>query len=138
MRLVILLAAVILSFANYSDGWAQDRRNDVQNLYNDCRAPMGSFENSICLGFVSGIGRHMFNVGDSFKKLRENDPKNEGRVTAILFPLSACSKSRVSNGAMVQAFVNWAGRHPERWSDERYAGVWEAIRETWPCLPGNF
>lgn len=133
MRLTFVLAAT-LALAGCAAAIAQERRTDVQQLYNDCKSPRGSFENTLCIGYVVGVGQQMFYAGETFRGLRKNEPKDNGRAIATLFLLSACSQSSVSNGAMVQAFVNWAARHPERWTDKRQIGVWEAIQNTWPCL----
>jgi hypothetical protein len=34
---------------------------------------------------------------------------------------------------MVQAFLNWAEKHPEAWSYNQIRGVILALGETWPC-----
>jgi hypothetical protein len=39
----------------------------------------------------------------------------------------------VTSGAGVQAFINCAEKHPEKWHSPDGWGVNEAVRETWPC-----
>jgi hypothetical protein len=36
-------------------------------------------------------------------------------------------------GAVIQAFLNWADKHPEKWARPRIFGATAAMRETWPC-----
>jgi len=38
-----------------------------------------------------------------------------------------------SIGAAIQAFLNWADAHPERWGDSFSAGMMAAAMDTFPC-----
>jgi hypothetical protein len=96
---------------------------NVQTLLRDCKQPEDSGYGIFCLGFISGIGGTMQAVGEA-----------ERRVNAPSFrQLGICSTGKISNGAMVQAFINWAEKNPQQWQKEQWAGVVVALRETWPC-----
>ena len=47
--------------------------------------------------------------------------------------ISACTKSFVSNKAMVQAFVRWVEDNPTEQRENMQVGVMAAIANTWPC-----
>ena len=51
----------------------------------------------------------------------------------ILLKISKFSGEHVTRGAMLQAFLIWAEKHPEKWSHYNGTGVLEALHETWPC-----
>lgn len=38
-----------------------------------------------------------------------------------------------SNGAALEAFINWAEKHPEKWAWKMQLGVNLALHETWLC-----
>jgi Rap1a immunity proteins len=66
-------------------------------------------------------------------------------ITAIVESLTAvgkeplthqygiCPSGSISTVATVQAFNNWAQRHPKQGSLMRYSGVAWALQERWPC-----
>jgi hypothetical protein len=91
----------------------------VQDLYRKCKEPFGSFENALCIGYVTAIGDAMIvwatKTGES----------------ALAKSFSMCGSA--SYGAMIQAFINWAEQHPEEWGQPRVAGVVLALREKWAC-----
>lgn len=39
--------------------------------------------------------------------------------------------------ARIQAFMNWARAHPEKWNLTDFEGVVLALRESWPCKNSN-
>jgi Rap1a immunity proteins len=80
-----------------------------------------------CLEFVSGVARQLFT-----NRLALKDIKTSRDLIMMSIP-SACPTSFVSNGAMVQAFSEWAKRHPEEWRATAQIGVMQAVRDTWPC-----
>jgi hypothetical protein len=88
----------------------------VQDLINDCRSGV-NYEQAYCLGFIAGSV--MLHNGDS--------------VAVTLW--AACSADEPTFGAMRQAFLNWADKHPEDWNIGALAGVALAIKATWPCPP---
>jgi hypothetical protein len=54
------------------------------------------------------------------------------------FALCSEPKGTVPTGReMIQAFVNWAEKHPESWSQRNIYGVALALRESWPCSATN-
>ncbi len=92
----------------------------VQGLYELCTVDdRAHFNVMACFGYISGIRDMMMVIGTLDAPVK------------IYFGL--CSKDEVASGATVQAFKNWAEKHPEMWSKPRGAGVGIALREAWPC-----
>jgi hypothetical protein len=114
---VILLSALVLC----RQAEAQDKPDQtVQGLYMACKETnMDQFDRGRCLGFISGIGDVMAVIGSGRHDLQ----------------LGLCGPSPTPTyGAMIQAFMNWAEKHPEQWNIAQEAGVVIALRETWPCV----
>jgi Rap1a immunity proteins len=118
-----ILAGLLFPFSAAS----QKARMDVQALHQLCK-----LDQDLCLGYVSGVGDHMLLTGaflrNQLKGLKEEDRE-------LLTGLAAClpPKTPTSSGAMVQAFINWAEKHPENWKMYMHPGVILALNETWPC-----
>jgi hypothetical protein len=109
------VAAMILAAA-LSRATADD---NVQSLYNLCKTGEGSQEFALCVGYIGGIGSVMQFMGAGLKQHPD------------LRPFAICGTA--SNGAMVQAFVYWAGKNPREWTNKQTVGVMAALRENWPC-----
>ena len=62
-----------------------------------------------CLGYISGV-------------------TDEMRVEK-----SICMSEGVATAATVQAFINWATGHPDKWNLYRLVGVRSALTGAWPC-----
>jgi hypothetical protein len=90
----------------------------VQFLYETCRAEIAANMPRFCLGYILGVGQLMAvnaEFGDNF---------------------ALCSVPKgvpPSGGAMIQAFLNWAEKHPESWTQRNLFGLALALRESWPC-----
>ena len=78
-----------------------------------------------CIGFVAGIGATMSLTGSWLM----TEPELKARDPGI----SICYTGILSPGAMIQAFRNWAEKHPESWGARDALGVMHALNETWPC-----
>ena len=96
---------------------SQEFNATVQGLLQQCKAlsdpqTQNGYGALYCLGYVTGAADVLLTLGLS--------------GTAGI-----CGK--ISYEAAVQAFVNWATAHPERWTNDRLLGVTVALRETWPC-----
>lgn len=96
---------------------AADPAVSVQGLYQQCTG--GTPEQVYCLGYITGVAESMIVLGGG----RDSSAHSFG----------VCSKVTISPAAEVQAFKNWAERHPEMWGQIRYIGVLFALREHWPC-----
>src|SRR5580658_4714927 len=94
LRLVIFAAT--LAFARGED-YDPNRMYSVQMLYQACTAPKGSQSFGRCFGYIEGAGDFM--IGDTM-----------------------CPKNGLNYFAMIQAFVNWAERHPEAWDEPQIHG----------------
>jgi len=130
LYVMLMGAAVIFSTIASVPSFAASEETkwiNVQDLYKQCDARQGSFDEIFCLEFVSGVARQLFT-----NRLALKDIKTSRDLIMMSIP-SACPTSFVSNGAMVQAFSEWAKRHPEEWSATAQIGVMQAVRDTWPC-----
>jgi hypothetical protein len=105
---------------------ADEPKLNVQELYSQCMAPKDSTAAIFCLGFVSGIGDFMQLNGAERKMVSDAQ-------WSVLSNEALCGLP--TYGAQVQAFVNWAEKHPEEWGTSRVIGVVIAFRESWPCRP---
>jgi len=112
---IALAAVAILSAAPIQ---AAPDPTTVQFLYRACKDEMAANNLRFCLGYILGVGQLMAvnaEFGDNFA-------------------LCAEPKGGVPTGrAMIQAFLAWAEKHPESWSQRNLLGVALALRETWPC-----
>jgi hypothetical protein len=125
--LVAIFTAVLTPISSQSE----ESRSDVQQLYRECTKPVEDFEKLFCVGFISGISAQMITNGQVAATLRAEGALANDVDRRMMFTVSACTKASV--GARVQAFINWAEKHPEEWSTPRQLGVMQALRETWPC-----
>jgi hypothetical protein len=90
----------------------------VEFLYKACKTEVAANLPRFCLGYVLGVGQLMA-VNAEF---------------GSNFAMCAVPKGQTpAGGAMIQAFLNWAEKHPESWSQRHLYGVALALRETWPC-----
>lgn len=108
-----LLVALSLGPARAADGAGMTK---VGDLYRFCKAENDAPERLLCLGYISGMG-------DTMQVM--------ALLPADIKDFAMCGEA--SYKAMVQAFVNWAEKHPERWEDPRGSGVMSALKELWPC-----
>ena len=122
MLATVALAAAFPVFAQnhgVSDLSAFRSRNSgtsIATLYKECTG--NNFgDRTFCAGYISAMLDSMGMLGPAVspKKFR------------------ICPKVSVNAGAAVQAFKNWARKHPQAWSLDRVFGVMWALKETWPC-----
>jgi len=64
----------------------------------------------------------------------------DGVVTLMVYNCALAPAANIpkaeapyTTGASIQAFLNWADNHPERWGDSFSEGVIAAMIETFPC-----
>jgi hypothetical protein len=109
---------------------ASGSTDNVQLLLDRCKNRDKPMEQSFCIGYINGVGDMM-----GINGMLHVDPTPAAKLAEELIPFSMCSTEQnlPSVGAQVQAFVNWATKHPEKWTSEPYVGVISALRETWPC-----
>jgi hypothetical protein len=121
MRHAIPLAQVTFLFciAAVSPAKAGD---NVQTFLQKCTSQTNATDISYCYGRVTGIFETMGLNGASFS--HQFNP---------LKTLTVCVDPPPSYGAEVQAFINWANNHPEKWGMPDSVGVAGAMSETWPC-----
>src|SRR5260221_9699018 len=119
--LVTTLAVAAMAFAATSPAADNtspdvDPTTTVQALYTRCTAK-ATLDQMFCAGFFTAALDDALVMGDG--------------VSTQAYGI--CSKTPVTVGAAVQAFENWAQKHPEAWSHHRYLGVLWALQEVWPC-----
>ena len=114
------LMATALSIAS-STSLAEESPMTVQWLLDQCAVPQKQL---LCMGYISGVASVM--ALNSTARASLNDRIKD---------FSLCSASQPTNSALMQAFINWAHRHPERSSIPSQAGVAIALSEVWPCKP---
>lgn len=117
MRFLIFL--VFLLAAQLQTASAEESSTDVRKLLNWCKSSQGSADLDVYVGYITGVVDLMGMVGAS----GTNDSKL----------LGTCGEKRLSYGASVQVFINWAERHPELATAPKVVGVAAAIREQSPC-----
>ncbi len=127
----IVRAAVFAILLTPLSSVAEQSKRDVQDLPRMCKTPVGGAESTFCLAFIAGVAEQMIFTGELASLHRKEGGLTDERDRKLLSLLSACTSA--SFGAMVQAFTNWAERHPEEWTTCRQIGVVKALSERWPC-----
>jgi hypothetical protein len=103
-------------------GWPTHAAPDpttVRFLYQTCKDETAANAPRFCLGYILGVGQVMAmnsRFGDNFALCATG---SEAGVPAAR--------------AMIEAFLGWAEKHPESWSQRNVMGVALALREAWPC-----
>ena len=117
----LILATLILSGAPRFVSAAEPNSvaDTVQGLLEQCTGQ--PVQKIFCLGYIGGVAQARLLM-----------LMKEGK-TPTFEDLSRCGNA--ANGAQLQNFINWARKHPEKWSAPEIYGVWQAIVETWPCDP---
>lgn len=110
-----------------ADGVASSAPQDlmtVQELYESCTASQHSYTTlsllSKCRGYINGVADMMVLVG------------TEGDATMRKY-FGICPRDTITRGSLIQAFKNWAEKHPEMWGKPNLLGVMMALHETWEC-----
>ena len=120
MKKAALLVSLLLAlFIAPSPSHAVEYRT-VQTLLENCESNE-AIENALCAGLISGVGSVLdFNCGYSAEGY--NMPET-----------LMADVDRVTNGALIQAFKNWARDNPENWGDTDLHGMVFAISSKFPC-----
>jgi len=101
-----------------------DNFDTVQDVLPDCEAAAHSdfddYGSFYCLGLAAGVG-----AVSSYNCYSQADGDRPNPLLS--------SDGEVTNGARIQAFVNWARAHPEHWSLDATTGMIVALNRTFPC-----
>jgi Rap1a immunity proteins len=125
LALVFLTSTVLATMSQV--GHAEDALSDtVSGLLTYCKAELGSLEWGFCFGYIVGIG----NMMSAMSLTVDNGPLLKKTLVKVF---TACFPDGTSHGAKLQAFINWAEKHPEEWSNEAIYGVRAALVEIWRC-----
>jgi hypothetical protein len=131
MHILKILAAVALGGSASAQAHGQDSQNPkgtVQGFYEFCTSKEWMLR-SVCEYFIMGVGDVMGAQGLGYRTAPAD-------VRVYLQKTSLCTGTDnyvPPTGAMVQAFINWAQKHPEKWDYAGVVGVSFALSETWPC-----
>jgi hypothetical protein len=118
-------AGVVLLGVLLPLGYASaENMTTVQDLREACKSIGNNSDGIFCLGYIGGTADTMVLIGVGLTS-----------DTTPLFRHSfgICQNSPSTYGADAQVFINWADRHPEKWTDHMQSGVITALAETWPC-----
>jgi hypothetical protein len=129
----VAIIALALAFFSPISSAARDAATEVQDLYRLCLSPSWEFEDATCKAFVSGVAEQMNFSGRTATLPRKRGGPADERDRELLSTLSACIPTDASPAKMVEAFIDWAEKHPERWTAPRQTGVMQALNQTWPC-----
>lgn len=99
----------------------------VHEVLDQCNSAEGSPEFNFCIGYVGSLSDAMLLVGVVIE--HSDQPKNFN----LLNRLGMCRTTESTYQAARQIFVNWAQKHPEKWSNTAMSGVAAALQEVWPC-----
>ncbi len=120
-KIIMGQAALILVCALATPAFGQD---NVQGLMMKCDNSNASDQQFYCYGRVTAVFEMMLLNGVT---IAQHDH-------AVKTMLSVCEVGHLpSYGAQVQAFINWAKKHPEKWNENDLDGIMTALQETWPC-----
>lgn len=99
---------------------AEQPGTSIEALYRDCNAKESSPAWAFCAGYIAAQAESMIVLGQA----------GESEKPFGICPAPGIS---VSGRAAIQAFKNWAEKHPERWGQVRHLGVAFALGDDWPC-----
>jgi len=113
-RLLSLLLCAIFGAIHFPVQ-AQSEGPTIQNMIRMCKEDSKITDFSNCAGMASGVFMTMVANRD-----------NPGAVRV-------CTTLSVSNGQIIQIFLNWAKDHPEEWQGPAPFGFILALQEKLPC-----
>ena len=123
MRLLfrVVIASMTVTLLNLPTTAAE--MDTVQKLLLECKQSEPSTDKVFCIGFIGGISDMMI----INSQLLSHDGEK-----SVEFAMCE-GNEHTAYGAKVQAFINWADSHPQRWGEHQALGVAEALRLAWPC-----
>ena len=120
------LIAAMLCGASAAMAQAPDL-GTTQRLYEQCKDPSRSTEETYCLGYLAGVSDML-----SLLAQAAQDTTVAPEARAVLKPMGFCADS--FTGAQIrQVFLNWAAKNPTKWQEARNVSVMIALEEAWPC-----
>jgi hypothetical protein len=96
----------------------------IQDLLQDCRGYNGPSGKSFCLGYMMGAAGPLSRM----HSLQTDTIVKDG----VDIFVSACTEG-ATTAALMQAFINWAEKHPQYWKYSAGSGATLALQATWPC-----
>ena len=111
-----LIAAWVAIFLHGGQALAQERGpKTVQDLLRSCKQD-GNDWFMYCAGMANGV------IG-TFIMVARTDGKG-----SVCFPSPG-----ITNGQIIQAFINWAEKNPTLWQWPGVSGMVLSTAKTWPC-----
>jgi len=120
MRCACCVLVLLLSVLPSRSEAQSSTEATVQQLYTDCKEGTG-FNKGYCTGYILG-------VLDALKAMGFAGATNsDGSLIGV------CGAPDISVEAILQFFVNWTEKNPERLTDIEFLGVLHTFTERWPC-----
>jgi hypothetical protein len=127
MRKTALAASVSIFAVMPTLGVVDDSKDpdlSVKVLFEVCKGSSDTFATegrALCLGYISG-------VVDMMSVTAHHAPAGAFRQQ-----FGVCPEGSAKHRAAVQAFQNWAEKHPEAGAKPNWYGVTQALSKLWPC-----
>jgi hypothetical protein len=136
-KLTLIIAAALVSTTVIASALAMAHPSvaaTVQDLLFWCKQQCSSTIKSCidqwrCFGFIQGTLDHMYFIGLEYKEMKDKPDLAVGELRSFCVRTDTVP----TNGAALQAFLNWAEKHPENWNWNASIGVNQVLNETWPC-----
>ena len=98
----------------------------TQALYDDCVSPDQTRELA-CVSYLAGVADTMRLIGSGIQQQKVSE------ASAKEFAGFGICAQEYTGNELRQAFIAWAGRHPEKADKYRLFGAINAFYATWPC-----
>src|ERR1700736_1083269 len=135
MRVRKPLLAVFAFLVNGASSQAATHPRSVQFLYEACKQDLASETPGFCMGYIEAAAQIMITNAMERQKVLPND--TEARRYLSEFSLCPNPSVNASGAALIQTFVNWAEKHPERSADHALDGVVQSLAAIWSCPNSN-
>jgi hypothetical protein len=120
--LFLVVALVTLLAGNAQAQERSDTGGSIQQLREWCKRSPAHEDFGQCMQYIVGVSDVMRLIGNL-------EASDTGMVRGAV---GRCGTAKNYND-LVQAFVLWSDKRPDRWSEPRRYGVLEALKEKWPC-----
>ena len=114
---------------------AATKPGSVQFLYEACKQDLASETPGFCMGYIEAAAQIMVTNASERQKVLPND--TEARRYLTEFSLCPNPSVNASGAALIQTFVNWAEKHPDRSADHALDGVMQSLAAIWSCPNSN-
>ena len=135
MRLRRTSLAVFALLVSGVSTQAATNPGSVQFLYEACKHDLTSETPVFCMGYIEAAAQIMVTNAGERQKVLPND--TEARRYLTEFSLCPNPSVNASGSALIQTFVTWAEKHPDRSADHALDGVTQSLGAIWSCPNSN-